>query len=219
MPKIKKKILLGTVVFFLLMLYFSTFHVNGQDWIPERTVKFHNGTDLIINIPNSKKGHKYTLTQFYMNMNNIVNVPIIDNGYEPNKHWRLIDWLNAANVYCVQHGRTISSDSTWPIKTGAFWHFSKDSSYITNLTDYKFGTGIEHASSNFVDGQWLSYLFSANTTEPKSWEKLGYRQNDIQNILWDKNFKNIMDSAYNAGIWAGTGTIRFSKSRTSINRF
>ena len=125
-----------------------------------------------------------------------------------NNNWRLSDWLNAANVYCIQRGRDINSDSDYSqTRPGAYFYLNRSDSWIQNYyTDtITFGTG-NHVS-NFNEGQWMSYLFAHNRTDPKGYTLGDYQEDPTQNILWGGVFEWFMNAAKDRGILNDTGSI------------
>lgn len=201
------------LLFAVFMVLIMATNSMAQSWIEEREISFRDGNTLYVDIPIQTRDRPSwapnDFTQrFEMNIDNMWDVDIYWVGVEPwnGKYWRLMGWLNAPNVYCMQRGKDITSYSDTKLLPGAFFHFSMEDSYGENYytEGHTFATG-NHVS-NYIDGQWLAYLHSCSPTTSKGFEEYSYHDNDQQNIIWG-TYKEQMDKAQRAGIVAETGTI------------
>ena len=199
------------LLFAVFIVLIMTTNSMAQSWIEERSVDFREGGNLVVTIPlkpsqSSQAG--FNTQKYNMWIDNMWGVDIIDVGYNhwAGKYWRLIDWLNAANVYCIQHGKSVNSTTDSQTKPGAFFHFSMNESYGENYytEGYTFATG-NHVR-DYIDGQWMAYLFSCNRTDPKGYNNGDYKDDGHQNIIWNE-YKTQMDKAQRAGIVADIGSI------------
>lgn len=86
-----------SVLIFILFIFITGKSVNAQEFVQIRGLNFNDGDYMIVDVPDDMLAN-LTRYRFYK-----VNIPITEIDTSEGR------WLEAANVYCVQHPNDIGS--------------------------------------------------------------------------------------------------------------